>query len=126
MRTRNHESLSYHSGATITRSPSGSSIMDQFNTFRYSLLSNVTLTCLAVSRNNLPFTPPVYVWNTTGCYTNPSYNNGNPGCFPNGQTTRDVTGYHLTAKDAGTIVCSVIADGHTFTSSPITLKLSGN
>ena len=112
-------------GAIIIRNPAGSPVLDQPNTYHYPLLSNITLTCMTISENEIPLMPTSYHWNTTGCYTNPSYNSGNQGCFPNGRTTRDVTGYHLTAKDAGTITCSVMVSGHSFTSNPITLQISG-
>ena len=111
-------------GVSISRSPGGSLVST--NSYRYPLLSTLTLTCTAITRDNLPYTMTSYDWNTTGCYTNPSYNGGNPGCFPNGQTTRDVIGHHLTAEDAGVITCSATSEGWTFTSNSLTLQISGD
>ena len=67
-----------------------------------------------------------YQWNTTGCYTNINYNNGVSRCFPNGQTTQNITGNDLNAEDGGTITCGIIIDGEVYTSDPITLRISGN
>ena len=66
-----------------------------------------------------------YRWDTTGCYTNTAYNNGNPNCFPRGQTTQCVTDNDLTAEDAGTITCTAIIGGMDYTSDPLTLHISG-
>ena len=65
-----------------------------------------------------------YRWNTR-CYTNTAYKNGNPTCFPNGQTTQTVTGNDLTAEDAGTITCTAIVYGIEYTSRPMTIRISG-
>ena len=72
-------------------------------------------------------TPAVtnYQWNTTGCYTNPAHNSGNPACFPTGQTTQNVTDNDLTAEDAGTITCTVTIGGVDYTSGPLTLRILG-
>ena len=63
-----------------------------------------------------------YLWNTTGCYT---HSGGNPLCFPNGQTTKNVTGNNLLAEDAGTITCTATIGGVDLTSGPLTLRISG-
>ena len=118
--------LYFHADITIVRSPVGSSVIGQLNnTYHYPLLSNITLTCLLTSRDNMAFTVTAYQWNSEGCYTNVAYKGGNPQCFPNGQTTANVFGIELTAEDAGTITCSAIVNGWTFTSSPLTLQVSG-
>ena len=72
-----------------------------------------------------PSTTITYQWNTTGCYTKINYNNGEPGCFPHNQTTQSVTGYNLTAEDAGTITCTVTIGDVCYTSEPLTLRVSG-
>ena len=66
-----------------------------------------------------------YRWDTTGCYTNTAYNSGNPKCFPNGQTTQTITGNDLTAEDAGIIYCIATVNGIEYTSSPLTIRISG-
>jgi len=64
-----------------------------------------------------------YQWNTTGCFTNTRHNT--PTCFPTGQTTQSVTGYHLLAEDAGTITCTVTTGGVDYISESLTLGISG-
>ena len=66
-----------------------------------------------------------YQWNTAGCYTNDGFNNGNPRCFPHGQTTQSVTDNDVTAEDAGNITCTVTINGNDYTSEPFTLRISG-
>ena len=73
----------------------------------------------------LPINTVTYQWNTTGCYTNINYNDGNPRCFPHDQTTQSVTDNDLTAEDAGTITCSITVGGLTYTSDPVTLHVIG-
>ena len=76
-------------------------------------MSSVTLTCVVEP------TPPstaTYQWDTTGCYTHPNHNGGNPSCFPHGQTTQSVTDDGVTAEDAGTITCTVAIYGSYYTS----------
>ena len=67
----------------------------------------------------------IYHWNITGCYTHPNRNSGNPSCFPDGQTTQNVTDDDVTAEDAGTITCIVTINGVNYTSEPFTLRMSG-
>ena len=107
----------------IIRSPSGVQVGD--NTYDYDILSNVTLICAAFLSDSDTVTN--YQWNTTGCYTNPAQNSGNPTCFP----TEDsgfpgiVTGFGLTAVDAGTITCTATINNYNYTSEPLTLRISG-
>ena len=77
------------------------------------------------SNNGSEFTVTNYQWNTTGCYTNPAHNSGNPTCFPTGQTTQSVTGNDLTAEDAGTITCTATIGGVNYTSGLLALRISG-
>ena len=106
----------------IVSNPAGTPVSGFINTFDYPILSNVTLTCIA---DPSPSTTITYQWNTTGCYTNINYNDDKPGCFPHNQTTQSVTGYNLTAEDAGTITCTVTIGGVEYTSRPLTLRISG-
>ena len=109
---------------TIVSSPAGTPVSGSTNTFDYPILSNVTLTCMV---DPLPVTVAnvSYSWNTTQCYSNPDFNNGNPRCFPHSQTTQSVTDNDLNAEDAGTITCTVTISGSDYTSGPFTLRISG-
>ena len=73
----------------------------------------------------IPSSSLTYQWNTAGCYTNSKFTNSNPECFPQGQTTQNVIGNDLIAKDAGTITCTVTISGSDYTSGPFTLRISG-
>ena len=73
----------------------------------------------------MPTSSATYQWNTAGCYAHPMRNNGNPSCFPYGQTTQSVTDDDVTAEDAGTIICVVTINGVNYTSEPFTLRISG-
>ena len=88
-------------------------------------MSSVTLTCNVTSNDESSFTVDSYKWNTTGCYTHPNFNNGNPRCFLHGQTTQNVSGDNLNAEDAGTITCTVTISGSDYTSELFTLRISG-
>ena len=110
---------------TIVSSPAGTPVSGSTNTFDYPILSSVTLTCNVISNNGSSFTVTSYHWNTTGCYTHHGFNNGNPRCFPHGQTTQNVTDDDVTAEDAGTITCTVTINGSDYTSEPFTLRISG-
>ena len=111
---------------TIVSSPAGTPVNEFNNTFDYPILSNnVTLTCNVTSNDTSAFAVTSYQWNTTGCYTHPGFNNGNPRCFPHDKTTQSVTDDNVTAEDAGTITCTVTINGSDYTSEPFTLRISG-
>ena len=80
--------------------------------------------CNVTSNNVSSFKVTSYQWNTTRCYTHPGFN-GNPRCFPNGQTSQNVTETKLTAENAGTITCTVTINGMDYSSQPFTLRISG-
>ena len=105
--------------ATIVSTPAGTPVSGSTNTFDYPILSNVTLTCMV---DPSPPAGATYQWNTGGCYVN---RRGEMRCFSVGQTTQNVTGYHLLAEDAGTIACTVTIGGVNYTSGPLTLRISG-
>ena len=86
-------------------------------------MSSVTLTCMVNPTSSSSVT---YRWNTAGCYTHPNRNNGNPVCFPDGQTTQSVTDDDVTGEDAGTITCTVMIHGVNYTSESFTLRISGD
>ena len=105
---------------TIVSTPAGTPVSGSTNTFDYPILSNVTLTCMV---DPSPPAGATYQWNTGGCYTNVRHNT--PPCFPNDQTTQNITGNNLLAEDAGTITCNVTIGGVDYTSGPLTLRISG-
>ena len=113
--------LSIAPNVNIVSSPAGTPVVGSTNTFDYLILSSVTLIC---ALNPLPVSNVSYSWNTTRCYSSSNYNGGNPRCFPRAQTTRIVTGYNLTAEDAGTITCTVTFDSSQYTSEPFILRVS--
>ena len=110
---------------TIVSSPAGTPVSGFTNTFDYPILSTVSLTCNVESDDGSSFYVSYYRWNTAGCYTYPSFNSGNPRCFPHGYTGRTVTGTDLNAEDAGTITCTATISGSDYTSELFTLHISG-
>ena len=104
---------------TIVSTPAGTPVSGSTNTFDYPILSNVNLICTV---DPSPPAGATYQWNTGGCYAN---NRGEMRCFPAGQTTQNVIGYHLLAEDAGIITCTVTIGGVNYTSTPLTLRVSG-
>ena len=66
-----------------------------------------------------------YQWNTNDCYDISKFNKYSPQCFPTNETTQNVTGNHLNAKDAGTVICNVTINGSNYISEPFTLRISG-
>ena len=110
---------------TIVSTPAGTPVSGSTNTFDYPILSSVTLMCMVSSNNGSEFTVTSYQWNTTGCYTNPAHNSGNPACFPTGQTNQSVTDDNVTAEDGGTITCTATIGGNNYSSEPLTLFISG-
>ena len=104
---------------TIVSTPVGTPVSGYTNTFDYPILSNITLTCTV---DPSPPAGATYQWNTEGCYVN---SRGEMRCFPTGQTTQSVTGYHLLAEDAGTITCTVTIGGNDYASGSLTLRISG-
>ena len=105
--------------------PAGTLVSGYDNTFDYPILSRVTLICTVTADNESSVIVNSYQWNTAGCYTHPNHNNGNPTCFPDGQTTQSVTDNDVTAEDAGNITCTVTISGSDYTSEPFTLRISG-
>ena len=110
---------------TIASSPAGTPVDGSTNIFDYPILSSVVLECNVASINRLLFNVTSYQWNTTGCYTHSNFNNGNPRCFPNGQTTKRVIGIDLTVEDAGAITCTATINGTAYVSGMFILRLSG-
>ena len=115
-------SLSVAPNVTIVSSPAGTLVSGSDNTFDHPILSSVTLRCIV---DPMPLISVTYLWNTTRCYTNSDYSEGNPECFPDGQTTQSVTGNDVNAEDAGTITCTITINGRNYANQPFTLRISG-
>ena len=113
--------LSIAPTVNVVSSPPGALVSGSTNTYDYPILSSVTLTCMLFP---LPSSNITYLWNTTRCYRNSNYAGGNSRCFPSSQTTQNVTGYNLTAEDAGTITCTITINGNDYTSGPFILRIS--
>ena len=64
-----------------------------------------------------------YQWNTTECFNNTMHNN--PTCFNTDRTGKNITVNNLLAEDAGTITCTVTIGDDNYTSTPLTLRVSG-
>ena len=105
---------------TIVSTPAGTPVSGSTNTFDYPILSSVTLTCMV---DPSPPASATYWWITETCFTNDRHNT--PTCFPAGQTTQSVTGYHLLAEDAGHIACAVSIGGVGYASDVFRLRVSG-
>ena len=89
-------------------------------------MSKVTLTCNVTSNDGLPIFETSYQWNTAGCYTNSRFTGmDDPQCFPNVQTTQNVTDYNVNAEDAGNITCTASMEGVNYTSESFMLRISG-
>ena len=106
---------------TIVSTPAGTPVSGSTNTFDYPILSSVTLTCM-LDPSPSGTSTVTYSWSIAGCYRTI---NGQRNCFPEDQTTQNVTGNNLLADDAGTITCTVTIDGTPTTSSQFTLRISG-
>ena len=87
----------------------------------YPILTTVTLMCM-VTPANVNVTS--YHWTAMNCY---DHSTGvNDICFYGGNRTgQNITGHDLLAQDAGTVTCTAIIDGVNYTSSPLTIRISG-
>ena len=94
---------------TIISDPIGIPLNGSINTFVYPLLSYVELMCVTS-----PFIPSTtFQWNVEGCTT----------CFPNGQTTQNVTENRLILEDAGTFTCTATDGSTPVTSAAFILRV---
>ena len=109
---------------TIVTDPAGVPVDGQNNTFYYSILTSVTLMCIATAADGSPATVTSYRWNAINCYNN-SHDVDDPCFYSNGQTRQNITGNNLLAQDAGTVNCTATIDGTDYTSDPLTLRISG-
>ena len=65
-----------------------------------------------------------YHWTAMNCY-NHSTGIINTCFYDGNKTGQNITGHDLLAQDAGTVTCTVVIDGVNYTSSPLTLRISG-
>ena len=114
---------------TVTTVPEGIPVNGSNNTFDYPILTTVSLLCMATTADGSPLTVTSYSsvtsysWTATNCY---NHTGGvQDSCFYSGGSTNNVTGFNLLAQDAGTVTCSATVDGISFTSDPLTLRISG-
>ena len=115
-----------HVGIYVTGNPSGRQVhRNNPYLIEYPILSKVILSCRFRSHQGYFLTASAYNWNTDQCHRNLYYNNGNPACFPTGQTRSEVTGTNLTALDGGIISCIITYNGVMYTSIPFTIRITG-
>ena len=65
-----------------------------------------------------------YHWTAMNCY-NDSTGIINTCFYDGNKTGQNITGHDLLAQDAGNVSCTAIIDGVNCTSSPLTLRISG-
>lgn len=108
----------------IITDPAGTPVDGQSNTFDYPILTNVTLMCMATAADGFVANVTSYYWNATDCYT---HTDGvRDPCFYSGnQIGQSITGTNLLAQDAGTVTCTATIGDASYTSDPLTLRISG-
>ena len=80
--------------------------------------------CMVSSEKGPPSTVTSYLWTAVNCY-NHSTGVKDPCFYSVNRIGQNITGYDLLAQDAGTVTCTAIIDGVNYTSSPLTLRISG-
>ena len=108
----------------IVTDPAGTPVNGSNNTFDYPILTSVSLLCMATTVDGLPVTVTSYSWTATNCY-NCTGGVQNPCFYSGGRTGYNITGNSLLAPDAGTVTCTVTVGSVSFTSDPLTLRISG-
>ena len=109
---------------TIVTNPEGTPVNGSNNTFDYPILTSVSLLCMATMPDGSPVTASSYSWTATNCY---DHTDGvdDPCFYSGGRTGNNITENSLLAPDAGTVTCTVTIGGTSFTSDPLTLRISG-
>ena len=104
--------------------PDGIAVTGSNNIFDYPILTSVILLCMATTEDGLPVTVTSFSWTATNCY---NHTGGvQDPCFYGGDLAiGNITTSNLLAQDAGTVTCSATVDGVSFTSDPLTLRISG-
>ena len=108
----------------IVTDPEGTPVNGSNNTFDYPILTSVSLLCIATAADGLPVTIASYSWTATNCY---NHTDGvqSPCFYSGGRTGYNITDNSLLAPDAGTVTCTVTVGSASFTSDPLTLRISG-
>ena len=111
---------------TIVTDPAGTPVDGQLGTFDYPILTRLTLMCRVTASDGSPATVTSYEWTAISCYTRRG-GVQNP-CFyyvsdHTGQNVTSING--ILATDAGTVTCTATINGMEYTSSSLTLRVSG-
>ena len=109
---------------TIVTDPKGTLVNGSINTFDYPVLTSVSLLCMATIEDGSSVTTASYSWTATNCY----HRTGgvqSPCFYSGGRTGYNITYNSLLAQDAGTVSCTVTFGSVSFTSDPLTLRISG-
>ena len=108
---------------TIVTDPEGTPVYGS-NTFDYPILTSVSLLCMATKPDGSPVSVTSYSWTATNCYDRTG-GIQNPCFYSHGHAKNNITDNHLLAPDAGTVTCTVTIGSVSFTSDPLTLRISG-
>ena len=108
----------------IVTDPEGTPVSGLNNTFDYPILTSVSLLCMATTSDGSPVTVTSYSWTATNCY-NHTGGVQSPCFYSGGRTGYNITDNSLLAPDAGTVTCTVTVGSASFTSDPLTLRISG-
>ena len=109
----------------IITDPAGIPADGQPNTYDYPILANVTLKCMVTPVNGSTSTVTSYQWTVVDCYRKSKRGIEDPCFYANDIQEQNITGTDLLAQDAGTVTCTAIIDGATYTSELLTLRISG-
>ena len=110
---------------TIVTDPEGTPVNGSDNTFDYPILTSVSLLCMATTPDGSPVTArSSYSWTATNCY-NHTGGVQIPCFYSGGLTGYNIIDNSLLAPDAGTVTCTVTIGTASFTSDPLTLRISG-
>ena len=109
---------------TIVTDPEGTPVNGLYNTFDYPILTSVSLLCMATTEDGSPFTVTSYSWTANDCY---DHTGGvqSPCFYGGGRTGYNITDNSLLGPDAGTVTCTATIGSVSFTSDPLTLRISG-
>ena len=109
---------------TIVTDPEGTPVNGSNDIFDYPILTSVSLLCMATMPDGSPLTMASYSWTATNCY-NHTGGVRTPCFYSGGRTGYNITDSNLLAPDAGTVTCTVTVGSVSFTSDPLTLRISG-
>ena len=117
--------IDFNINVTIVTDPEGTPVTGSNNTFDYPILTSVSLLCMATTEDGSPVTAVTsYSWIATNCYDRTG-GVQSPCFYSGGRTGYNITDNSLLATDAGTVTCTATIGSASFTSDPLTLRLSG-